>query len=144
MIKGVDYTGVTVTFLCHDGKGEYVFHKRSNKCRDEHGMWDHGGGGLRFGETLEVALYREVEEEYGTKPISHEFMGFDEIMRVHEGKKTHWIAFRFKVLVEREKVINGEPEKIDEIGWFTLDVLPSPLHSVVPSVLAKYRDVLVS
>ena len=23
----------------------------------------------------------------------------------------------------------GEPEKMDELGWFTLDALPEPLHS---------------
>jgi hypothetical protein len=32
-------------------------------------------------------------------------------------------------LVDPTKVKNNEPEKIDEIGWFSLDKLPSPLHS---------------
>jgi 8-oxo-dGTP diphosphatase len=139
MIKGVDYTGITVSFLCHDGEGNYVMHKRGINCRDEHGVWDFGGGGLKFGETLKDALIREVVEEYGTPPLSVEYLGFDEIFREHESKPTHWIGFRYKVLLDRSKVINGEPQKHDEIGWFTLDTLPQPLHSQLQSTIEKYR-----
>ena len=30
MIKGIDYTGVTITFYCHDGEGNYLFHNDGN------------------------------------------------------------------------------------------------------------------
>lgn len=142
MKKGFDYTGITVSFFCHDGEGKYVLHRRNQNCRDEHGRWDFGSGGLKFGETLEQCLLREVAEEYGVKPIRYEFMGHDEIFREHDGKQTHWIAFRYLVLVEREKVINGEPHKHDELSWFSLDALPEPLHSQVPYALEKYKDKL--
>lgn len=49
MKKGEDYTGVSIVYLCHDGKGRYLLAKRSVNCRDEHGVWDCGGGGLEFG-----------------------------------------------------------------------------------------------
>ena len=29
---GVDYIGVTVVFYCHDGKGNFLMHKRSKNC----------------------------------------------------------------------------------------------------------------
>ena len=64
MKKGIDFTGIAVSFSCHDGKGNYLFHKRGVGCRDEQGRWDCGGGGLKFNERLIDALYREVEEEY--------------------------------------------------------------------------------
>ena len=45
-------------FRCHDGKGNYVMHRRNVNCRDEHGCWDFGGGGLKFGETIADGLSR--------------------------------------------------------------------------------------
>jgi len=142
MKKGEDYTGVTVSFYCHDGKGNYIFHKRSEKCRDEHRKWDCGGGGLKFNEKLNDAVNREVEEEFGTKPLDIKFMGVDEVFREHEGNPTHWIAFRYRVLVDREKVINNEPVKHEELIWCTLDNLPTPLHSQIPHELEEYKEFL--
>jgi ADP-ribose pyrophosphatase YjhB (NUDIX family) len=142
MIKGIDFTGITVSFYCHDGQGNYVFHKRSDTCRDEHGRWDCGGGGLKFGERLIDAVHREVEEEYGTNPKEVEFLGTDEIHREHDGKPTHWISFRYRVLVDREKVINNEPDKHSDLGWFTLDTVPTPRHSQLDGELEKYKEFL--
>jgi 8-oxo-dGTP pyrophosphatase MutT (NUDIX family) len=143
MIKGIDYTGVTVSFYCHDGKGNYVMHKRGVNCRDEQGRWDFGGGGLKFNEKLLDAVSREVNEEYGTFPLAIESIGNGEVFRIHEGKPTHWIAFRYRVLLDRERVINNEPHKHDELMWVTLDNLPSPLHSQLPTEIEKYKDVLL-
>ncbi len=140
MKKGEDYIGVTVVYLCHDGKGSVLLNKRSVNCRDEHGMWDPGGGGLEFGDTVVHTLEKEIAEEYCTDVLGYEFLGYRDMHREHNGKKTHWIALDFKVLVDREKVANGEPHKFDEIGWFTLDKLPSPLHSQFPNFLSAYKD----
>ena len=142
MVKGIDYTGVTISFYCHDRKGNYVMHRRIKNCRDEWGNWDFGGGGLRFNERLLDDVYREIEEAYGTKPIEVEFMRVDEVFRKHESENTHWISFRYKALVNREEVKNNEPEKHDELQWVTLDTLPSPLHSQVASVMEKYKSIL--
>ena len=138
--KGIDYTGVTVVYLCHDGQGHILLNKRSKNCRDEHGTWDPGGGGVEFGETVEGTLKKELREEYCAEILAHEFLGFRDVHRTHEGKKTHWIALDFKVLVDPTKVKNGEPHKFDKIGWFTLDKLPTPLHSQFPGFLEKYKE----
>ena len=74
MKKGVDYTGVTVVFFCHDGKGNVLLSKRSEKCRDEHGTWDPGAGRLEFGHTIEDTLRREILEEYGARVLDYEFL----------------------------------------------------------------------
>ncbi len=142
MVKGIDYTGVIVSFYCHDGQGNYVMHKRGLNCRDEHGSWDFGGGGLKFNEKLLNAVTREVEEEFGTVPIEIESLGNSEVFRIHEGKPTHWIAFRYRVLLDRNHVINNEPHKHDDLKWVTLDMLPSPLHSQVASEIERYKDFL--
>jgi ADP-ribose pyrophosphatase YjhB (NUDIX family) len=139
MKKGVDFTGVTIVFACHDGKGNFLLSKRGQNCRDEQGTWDPGGGGLEFGDTVEDTLRKEIAEEYCTDVLDFEFMGYRDVHREHEGAKTHWIALDFKVLIDPAKVQNGEPHKMDEIGWFTLDTLPSPTHSQWPKFLELYR-----
>ena len=75
MIKGVDYTGITICFICHDGEGNFLVNKRTENCRDEHGTWDFGGGGLKFGEKVEDGLKRELKEEYCTDILEFEFIG---------------------------------------------------------------------
>lgn len=142
MQKGVDFIGVTVVYFCHDGAGNFVLSKRGANCRDEQGTWDPGGGGVEHGDTVLETLQKEIKEEYGTEIIEHEFLGFRDVHREHDGKQTHWIALDFKVLVDKDKVINGEPHKMDEVAWFRLDNLPSPQHSQFPFTLEKYRDKL--
>ena len=142
MIKGIDYTGITISFYCHDGEGNYVLHKRSDTCRDEHGRWDCGGGGLKFNETLLDGVKREVEEEYGTASLEIESLGQDEVFREHEGNPTHWLSFRYRVLLDRNNVVNNEPEKHSELGWFPIDNFPSPLHSQMGSVIERYKEFL--
>ena len=139
MQKGVDFTGIAVVFFCHDGNGTYLAGKRSRNARDERGCWDIGGGGVKHGELLEGALRREVKEEYGADIISHEFLGFREVLRMIDGVPTHWIVFDFKVQINPDDVVNGDPEKIDEICWFRMPELPSPHLSQVPSTMQTYR-----
>jgi len=140
MRKGIDFIGNTVVFACHDGEGKYLLSKRGPNCRDEHGTWDPGGGGVELHDTVIDTLKKEIAEEYCTDVLDYEFLGYRDVHREHEGEKTHWIALDFKVRVDREKVRNGEPHKLEEIGWFALDALPSPLHSQFPHFLEKYRD----
>ncbi len=139
MKKGQDFTGVSVVYFCHDGKGNVLLNKRGTNCRDEHGRWDAGGGGLEFGETVEETLKKEIAEEYCTDVLAFEFLGFRDVHREHDGQKTHWITLDFKVLVDKEKASNGEPHKFDEVAWFPINALPTPLHSQFPNFLEKYK-----
>ncbi len=140
MKKGIDYPGVTVSFLCHDGEGNYVLSKRGQNARDERGRWDCGGGGLDLNDTVEDTLKKEIREELCTDVLEYEFLGYRDVHREEAGIKTHWVALDFKVLVDRSKVKNGEPHKLDEVAWFKLDELPQPLHSQLPFTIEKYKD----
>jgi len=144
MRKGFDYIGVNVCFLCYDGKGNLLMGKRSDKCRDEHGRWDCGGGGLEFGLSVEENLRKEIMEEYCAEILDFVFLGVRDVHREHNGERTHWIALDYKVLVDPKQVRNGEPEKCDEIKWFSDETMPSAqeLHSQLPFVLDKYKEKL--
>ncbi len=41
--------------------------------------------------------------------------------------------------VDPKEAKNNEPHKIDEIGWFTLDGLPQPLHSGFQYTFNRYK-----
>ncbi len=142
MKQGFDFIGNSVVYFCHDGQGKILFAKRSQQARDEKGVWDIGGGGIEFGETVEQTLRKEIKEEYNADVISFEFLGFRDVHREIDGRKTHWIALDFKVLIDPAGVKIGEPHKFDEIGWFTIDQLPQPGHSQFPEFLEKYRKKL--
>jgi len=140
MQQGVDYTGVCIVYICHDGQGSYLFQRRNKNCRDEHDVWDCGGGGLDLGDTVEETLRKEIKEEYTADVVSFEFLGYRDVHRIHDGKGTHWIALDFKVLVDRSQVINGEPHKFSDIGWFKRENFPMPQHSQLPLFLQQYND----
>jgi len=117
--------------------------KRSQNARDEKGVWDIGGGGVEFGETVEQTLRKEIKEEYNAKVLSFEFLGFRDVHRQHNGQKTHWIALDFKVLTDPTNVKINEPHKFDDLGWFGIDDLPKPQHSQFPEFLEKYKSRLM-
>jgi len=136
----MDYTGITIVFLCHDGRGNFLFAKRSTNCRDEHGHWDCGGGGLDFGDTVEQTLRREIKEEYGADILNHHFLGYRDVHREHEGSPTHWIALHFLVHIDASQVKNCEPHKFDDIKWFLYGQWPEPLHSQLPYFFEQFGE----
>ena len=141
--KGVSFTGITTNFFCHDGKGHLLMAKRSQNTRDEQGTWEPGGGGLKHGQTIEDNLKREIWEEYAVKPKKIDFLGYYDAFRTSpDGLPTHWLAMCFVALADRSKVKINEPDMIDEIDWFTLDKLPSPLHSQWHVFMKKLGDKL--
>ncbi len=141
--KGVSFTGITTVFFCHDGHGKLLLGKRSKNARDEHGRWDPGGGGLKHEQAVEESLKREVLEEYAAVPKRIDFIGYFDAFRTSpDGHPTHWLAMCFAVLVDPKQVKLNEPDMLDDIGWFDLDDLPSPLHSQFETFFTKHGDKL--
>jgi 8-oxo-dGTP pyrophosphatase MutT (NUDIX family) len=140
--QGIKYVGVAIVYFCHDNKGNFVMAKRSKKARDENGKWDIGGGGLDFDLSVEKTLKKEIKEEYCTKVLSYEFLGYRDVFRTHKGKRTHWVTLDFKVLIDRTKVKIGEPDLFTELKWFKLEELPNDVHSQLPAFLDKYHNKL--
>ena len=137
---GSEFTGISIVFFCHDGKGRFVMNKRGQKCRDERGRWEIGGGALEFDDDVIERLKKEVKEEYGADAISYEFLGYRDVHRMTDSVKTHWITLDFSVLIDPAQVKNGEPEKFDAVELVTADTIPSPTHSQFPKFWEKYKD----
>ncbi len=127
--RGIDHIGVGVASVIHDGNGRILLMKRGPKARDEQGCWDICGGAIEFGESIEEAIRRELDEELRAEALDIKFLTAYDAHRVHEGSPTHWVQVIHAVRVDPKNVQIGEPHKIAEIGWFTTDSLPAPLHS---------------
>lgn len=143
--KGKSFTGLAITFMCHDGRGRFFMAQRSGASRDEPGVWDVGGGGLKFGETLVGGVRREVSEEYGATILKEPlYLGYRDVFRqAPDGTPTHWVTHDFFVLVAPDSMHINEPEMLSDSGWFTLDHLPSPRHSQMETLYwDKYRSQL--
>ncbi len=138
MRPGINFIGVSVSFYCHDSQGNFLLHKRSEKCRDERGHWDFGGGRVAMGETLEKAVLREVKEEYGVNGTIEKQLPAHSLLRKENRTKTHWLIITFIVKVDSKKVILGVPKKMTELGWFNLNNLPKPLHTGAQYTLKYY------
>jgi 8-oxo-dGTP diphosphatase len=138
--KGISFAGITTCFFCYNHQGEIFMAKRSHKTRDEHGRWENGGGGLKWGSTVEANIRREIKEEYNATALKMEFLGYRDVFRtLEDGTPTHWVGLDFAVLVDPREIKINEPDMFDGSGWFRLDSLPIPLHSQVELTIKKYR-----
>lgn len=134
--------GISTSFYCHDGQGNWLFHKRSEQCRDERLVWDCGGGKLEFGLSLEENVLKEIREEYccGAQ-IQEQLPAITLLRQSPENIKTHWLIIPFILYIDgvnKKMVQRGDKEKMIEIGWFRFDALPQPIHSGFTKTLAQY------
>lgn len=91
------------------------------------------GGGIEFGETAEVALKREFEEELGVALESVQLLGVLENIFEYEGLAGHEIVHVFAV---RSKEIDAIPidaklHVLDEgspVGWELISNIDRPLY----------------
>jgi 8-oxo-dGTP diphosphatase len=138
MKKAIDYIGVSAGALIVNEKGELFLTKRSQRCKNQRGCWESPGGDVEYGETLVDAVRREVMEEYGVEiELIEQFPAADELLTK---EKQHWVATTFLAKLKKGQTPTiMEPDKCDEIGWFPLDNLPSPLSVITKLDLKTYE-----
>lgn len=148
---GFDHVGITTPFYCIGDRGpncgKLLLGYRSAKCRDEHFKWDPGSGGLEHGLTPKENVRKEVLEEYGCEATivgalpPHSIFRFME----HKGKQrlSHWLAIPFFVEVNPKKVRPAEPQKIPAVGWYSLETIPTALHTGFGITFQKYHSTFV-
>ena len=97
------------------------------------------GGTVEEGESHEQAFIRELEEEYGIKPVSYHSLGTFE--NVSLGGK-HFLITAYLILNFEGELTNREPEKC-RLRWVSLEKAESTLPLVSSKfVLLKGRQVL--
>ncbi|MBN2112487.1 NUDIX domain-containing protein [Candidatus Woesearchaeota archaeon] len=136
MKPGKDFIGVGVGALILNDKNEFLMLLRGKNCKNEHGKWMVPGGAVDFNDTLEDTIKREVKEELGVEIELGEIIAVANHILPQE--KQHWVSPTFKA-----KIISGEPkimepQKHDDIGWFSFDSLPENLSKATQLVLGDY------
>lgn len=94
--------------------------------RGDTGTWALPGGTLEWGETLEVALARELEEEAGVLDASlRRVVGV--FSRPDRDPRFHAVTVVVEVLAAEPVKPPMNPLEITEVGLFADDALPLPL-----------------
>ena len=122
-------------FLIQDGK--VLLLRRANTGHYD-GYYGLPAGKLDGGEELHSAAIREAWEECGAiiAPSDLRMLGSMHIRNSGDER----IDFFFRAGNWTGRIINAEPDKCDDMGWFPVDDLPG---SVIPGVMAawsKFRE----
>jgi ADP-ribose pyrophosphatase YjhB (NUDIX family) len=109
-------------FIVHDGK--ILLQRRS-----DNGNWNLPGGGVKIGESLTVALRREVWEETGLTVHITRYIGvysdpLETTLVYPDGRVLHYIAHALECRVTGG-TLQSDHESL-ELGWFDPRELPEP------------------
>jgi 8-oxo-dGTP diphosphatase len=92
---------------------------------------------VEFGETLTMAIQRELLEEFDMviEPLC-QIAAFDHLL---DGGQEHWVSVAFIALHISGEPYIKEPGKCSDFGWFSLDALPTTLTALSEEHLRAYR-----
>jgi 8-oxo-dGTP diphosphatase len=120
--------GVAVGVLVYQN-GKLLFGKRLAKFG--YGFYSIPGGKLEYGETIESAAARELEEETGLKAENFTLAGYTD----DTWADRHWVTIYLETDTFHGEVKNPEPDKC--AGWEFYDTkkLPDPLWTPISKLL---------
>jgi isopentenyldiphosphate isomerase len=97
-------------------KGEILLQKRSMNKDIQPGKWDTSvGGHVDYGETIEEALFREVEEELGITSFVPRFI----CSYVFESEIERELVYAYKTLTDTS--VHFNPDEIDAVRFWTVE-----------------------
>lgn len=131
MINGKDYIGVGCWGIVTNNQNKILLIKKKIN-----NYWERPGGKVEIGESLEKSIIREIKEETGIKAKIIDFVMFDETFFGPD--KNHWIAFCYHLKPVSGKVKNMEPEKHEDIKWFSFSDLPKNLSPHTKTALKEF------
>ncbi len=119
MEKGRDYIGVGVGAIVVDQDRVLLLKRRKEP---EPGCWGIQGGAVKFGETIEDAVKRELKEELSVEVELVALLGVTDHILPHAG--VHWVSPVFLARIASGSPKNAERDKHSDLRWFGLDDLP--------------------
>ena len=136
MKAGESYIGVGLGIIIVNDNNEILLMKRGAKCKNEVGAWALVGGSLDFGETLEQGIIREVQEEIGAVvALDQQLPAFNHILK---NENQHWITNVFIGHITQGKPTIMEPEKCEELKWFSVNTLPTPIAKMSQTAIDDF------
>lgn len=131
------YTVVISSYVIFQKENKVLLSRRYNTgYRD--GEYSLPAGHIEEAEFATAAAIREAQEEVGVI-VKPENLISAHIMHRHCGDHER-IDFFFTAKKWEGKLTNKEPEKCDEITWFSLDELPQNTIPYIRAALEHYRD----
>lgn len=141
MKRGIDYIGVGVgAIIIRDGR--LFLSQRGPLAKNERGLWEFPGGSVEFGETLAVALRREMREEYGIEIRVGELLDVADHILPDEGQ--HWVSPSYLCELTAGEPEIREPGKCSQIGWFMPDEVPGNLTQITRYNLENFKQRMIS
>ncbi len=136
MKPGVDYIGIGCGALIVNDNNETLLVKRGQKSKNQVGVWSKPGGAVDLEEKVEDAVIREIKEELGVDIELVKFLGFTN--HIIKSENQHWIAFNYLAKIIKGEPQILEPDKIEEIKWFSLNNLPENLSQTTSEPIQEY------
>ncbi len=105
-----------VHVLVFDRKNRLLLQQRSLNKRVAPGRWDTSvGGHVDCGESVETAMFREMEEELGIRPLSSQFI----YQYIHSNNFESELVFTYTC--QYDGVISFNPEEIDAVKFWEME-----------------------
>lgn len=114
-----------------EGKGGVLLALRNHPPFE--GYWSFPGGHIEFGEGVEAALYREINEETGLSITQHRFLGY--FNEFFPDLDWHAVALMFVVQAKGDEV--RQQSEVRELRWFQREELAQAKLAFVHGQVAK-------
>jgi 8-oxo-dGTP diphosphatase len=130
------HTHIAVLALLERGKN-ILFLKRSPHVSFAPGTFTLLSGSVEPGESVRLAVVREVKEETGIT-INPNDLSFVHVMHRQKENGDVWVDFFFQTKKWEGEPYIAEPDKFDDLQWFSLDKLPD---NILPFLRICLKDI---